>query len=127
MNKLFVIIYSPPQDLLEEAQKHIPDCDYIVDLFDLKFQWVSDKVLVETGFSMNEVLGMRNIDIVSDKYDEVTLRRELIERITQGKGQKQYNIKTKSRGELVCDFAYNTFSFNGVWYMAGKILKLNPV
>lgn len=114
-------------ELLAEARKFIPECDYIVDLFDLRFQWASEKVVQETGFSMEELLNMRNIDIVSDKYDEAQLRRELIERITKGQGEKEYIIKSKNKGDLLCDFAYHSFGFEGVWYMVGKIIKVSPV
>ncbi len=112
--------------ILAEAKKYIPECDYIVDLFDLMFIWVSDKALKETGFTKDEILRMRNLDLIAEgMYSEVDLRKQLIERITKKQGENTYILKT-AKGLLNVRYQYQAFQFDGGWYITGKILETSP-
>ncbi len=112
--------------VVEEAQKLLPDCDWIVDLYDLMMVWVSPKAQTISGYTKEEVLKMHNLDFAGPEYSEERLRRELAGRITRGSGMDQYVIETKN-GNIKLDFEYRAFKYEGGEYMAGRIIKTESV
>lgn len=113
--------------LLEAARTYFPDCDWIVNLFDLHFEWASPKALEQTGYSIDEIKTMRNIDIADDKYEEMQLRRELFERVAKSHGSVEYDIKHRNGSKLHALGEYHVFVHDGVWYIVGKLNSLTPI
>lgn len=117
---------SKDSPLLIEAKKYIPDCDWIVDLYDLMFQWASPYALKATGYTMEEVLKLRNIDVIAD-IDEMQLRKEVLGRIGKGHGEVEYTLKDKNNIHYQFKGRYHVFTFDGTWYLVGKILELQKL
>lgn len=109
--------------LLAEAAKQLPGCDYIVDLYDLTFVWASSHALSVTGYTMDEILQLRNLDIADEAYDEVKLRAELNERIATGSGEKEYVITHRDKSKIFIHYAYKIFYFHDGAYLTGKLLE----
>lgn len=112
--------------LLKEARKYIPDCDWIVDLYDLSFQWASGHALKLTGYSLEDVKKMQSLELPDPSYSRTQLRRDLLSRIGKGHGEFSYNILAKNGTTLSFKGRYHVFTYEGTWYLVGKILKMKP-
>lgn len=112
--------------ILQEANRKLPGCDYIVDLYDMYFLWASDNALQETGYSREEIRKLRNFDVIISDRPISELRQEMFERVGRGNGTSEYDIRTKGKKVLHIKLRYQTFELDGGWYLAGQILDSSP-
>jgi PAS domain-containing protein len=116
------------QDALIAAARNVfPDCEYIVDLYDLSFLWSNPQFTEKLGYPPEEVLTMRNIDMLDKRYDEARLRKQLIERVEKTEGENDYILVCKDKHKVLVCIHYHAFEFNKGWYIAGKLASVKPI
>ena len=113
------------EKILEEAQRRISGCDYIVDLFDLKYVWASEHASLVIGFSVEEILEKRVLDLVVE--NESAYRKELLERMIKGQGVAELVIRRKDGVNVSLTIQYCMFEMDGGQYSVGKITASREV
>jgi PAS domain-containing protein len=113
--------------LVAAARRVLPDCEYIVDLFDLSFLWSNPQFTEKLGYPPEEVLKLRNIDMLDPRYDEARLRKQLIERVEKIEGENDYILVCKDKHKVLACLHYHAFQLAGGWYIAGKLASVKPV
>lgn len=112
-------------ELVKEANDQLPECDYVVDLYDYKFKWASPQALSLTGYSTEDIGKIKNIDIVDEGMSDEETQQRLISRMVTGEGIDQSIVRHKQNGSLLhINFEYKVFKFKDRWYITGKILNV---
>lgn len=113
------------KELVEEANKQLPECDYVVDLYDSKFKWASSEALALTGYTKEDIDKIKNIDIVDEGMSDEEQKQRLISRMVTGEGVDESTLRHKLNGSLLhINFKYKVFKFKDRWYITGRILNV---
>ena len=114
------------KNIVDKAQVVLPKADFIVDLFNMAVVWVSEAVIKRTGYSFDELVQMKGLDmsIIADERDKRLITAKHFE---MQKGTEILRMRMKN-GEIV-DFHYEfkIMEFGGNSYTVGKMSEVVPV
>src|SRR4030042_2283778 len=105
--------------LLVEAKKYIPDPNYILNLYDMGIEWVNTKQMGFSGYTEEELLSMRNVDIVDAASDDDT-RQKTLSSMVKDHGTDKIVFKIKNGQTVLATVEFKTFMFGKVMYFVGK-------
>jgi hypothetical protein len=111
--------------LLEAAKQVIPEPDVIIDLYELTFEWVSDKFCEITGMTRNRVI---NASILGfDKLERGAKRKMISTALTMMSRYKKTNIipfEREDGKQVKVKTETHYFEYKGGPYVAERILEL---
>ena len=111
-------------ELLEKIKLTLPGVDYVADLFDLRFIWASQRTLDISGYSEQEFLQLRIVDVLNrNKITEDEFRKIIGERIGQKSGTSNGYWQTKAGESKDFEVKYVVIEFNNGWFMAGEAIN----
>ncbi len=111
------------QELLKEANKHIPDPDVIIDVYDMTYAWVSQKHSTITEYTKEEQINTRISEISQLKHGDTN--NTAPEALTPNqKFTQEMILTTKSGKKKEAEVAGIVIEFNNQPYLIGKILKV---
>lgn len=113
------------ESLLKEAQRQLPNLDFVVDLFDLSFLWTSQKLQSKSGYLENELSHMRLVEF--SNMDEASWRKTLEERLVKIHGTAIIIIHNKQGLKMEFTEEYKVFTIGKNYFMAGKGISLEQI
>lgn len=109
--------------LLDEAKKYIPKPCYILNLYDLLFEWANEEILELSGFTLEEFTGLEKTDLLIFENKEEKIKfYELI--ATMGKGITTLKTKTKSSEVIQLTIEYQVFEFEEEPHLVAKASEI---
>lgn len=110
--------------LLEVATSYIPDPSYIIDLYDMHFAWADNGVLNLSGYTMDELKDLRNVDLITPEMPEKDFRKGFLARLAKGEGKEWLPAQGKDGKRIRFYSQYKVFKHDGGMYMVGKGLEV---
>jgi len=108
-------------EILQEAKKYVKDPDWIFDLYDFSAVWVSEKMAILAGYSINEFKTMNVYDLFP--WDKKKTHKFLTSNM-EAKGRVIATVKDKSGKILEATNEYYNISYNNGFYRIGKVIKI---
>lgn len=111
---------NEPQ-LALKAEGLLPGVDYIIDLDTMKTVWVSDENSEVMGYSKEELLNENsNIGFSSHHYNKEKFMEQLLERVSNGKGEFEFLTHKKNGEDILFNLEYAILDYNDKGYLIGK-------
>ena len=113
--------------LLEEAQKNLTNYDYIVNLDTMRIVWVRPATIKLVGYTVDEALKLKNVDLLDETYDLGLAYSQIINRMVDKEGVFETVIEKKDGSNLKINVIYKTFTLDKRGYIVGRLNRYETV
>lgn len=108
--------------LLDEAEKNLPDYDYIINFDTMEIVWAKPKMVKVTGYTVNDIVGsIKKTETLDESYGLGLAYSRILNRMIAKEGNFESVIKTKDESNLKIHATYKRFSYKEGEYTVGKI------
>ena len=107
--------------LLKEADKHFSDYDYIICYDTMRIVWVNAGTAKLVGFTPEEVMKLRSLDVMDKDYDKGVVLSRVLNRMVEKKGDYEPVIEAKDGTHVKLSVTYRIFTYNEGVYIVGKV------
>ena len=110
------------EELLMKVKEAVAEPDSIIDVYDLSFVWVSQRLAASIGYTQAEITEKRTIDVYSTSPKEAQeIEREII--LAKDGIIKDFPVKTKAGDAVTIRIRVHHLTFDDTPYMVGEFLE----
>ena len=114
----------PNITLLTEAKKYIQNPSHIINLYDLRFEWVQNDILALLGYDLDEITSLNHTDIFI--FDDNTHKLTFYGCMTEDEGKTNLKVKTKDEKILNFSFSFKTLIHEKEPYLIAYDQNIDP-
>ena len=103
---------------IEFAKKKMPDFDTIIDLFEMKFVYITEEAAKVSGYKPEEMVGKHISKFMAIPNDTTSFRETIVKSMIGG--LVKIPIKNKEGEEKVIEMKHDTIDVNGHTYLITK-------